>query len=131
VSSELCRNDHAGETTGPLRKAAFWIFRRQYKPRWRESEGATGATNAPNALKLGCFGRFQEQAGQRSFGAEVKMTDASNGDMQLAPGQVALGDCSPRAPTDPYVRTLPHTVHRMMDSPCSNAAYSSTTDSPQ
>ena len=34
-------------------------------------------------------------------------------------GQVALGDCSPRAPTDPCVRTLAHTVPLMMDSPCS------------
>jgi hypothetical protein len=32
-------------------------------------------------------------------------------------GQVALGDCSPRAPTDPCVRTLAHTVPLMMDSP--------------
>jgi len=38
-------------------------------------------------------------------------------------GQVAVGDCSPTAPTDPYVRTLAHTVPLMMDSPCSNAAY--------
>ena len=30
--------------------------------------------------------------------------------------QVALGDCSPRAPTDPYVRTLPHTVPQIMGS---------------
>jgi hypothetical protein len=27
---------------------------------------------------------------------------------------VALGDCSPRAPTDPYMHTLGHTVHLMM-----------------
>ena len=27
---------------------------------------------------------------------------------------MALGDCSPRAPTDPYVRTLAHTVHPMI-----------------
>ena len=33
-------------------------------------------------------------------------------------GRVGLGDCSPRPPTEPYVRTLPHTVHLMMVSPC-------------
>ena len=32
---------------------------------------------------------------------------------------MALGDCSPRAPTDPCVHTLAHTVPLMMDSPCS------------
>jgi hypothetical protein len=47
---------------------------------------------------------------------------ASKRSIELRAGQVALGDCSPRAPTDPYVRTLPHTVHLMMDSPCSSAA---------
>ena len=30
------------------------------------------------------------------------------------PGQVALGDCSPRAPTDPYVPALEHTVPQIM-----------------
>ena len=28
--------------------------------------------------------------------------------------RVALGRYRPRAPTDPYVRTLPHTVHQIM-----------------
>ena len=31
-----------------------------------------------------------------------------------AEDQVALGDCSPRAPTDPYVPTLEHTVPQIM-----------------
>ena len=35
----------------------------------------------------------------------------------LHQGRVALGDCSPRAPTDPCVHTLAHTVPLMMDSP--------------
>jgi hypothetical protein len=29
---------------------------------------------------------------------------------KIANGQVARGDCSPRAPTDPYVPTLEHTA---------------------
>jgi hypothetical protein len=33
--------------------------------------------------------------------------------------RVALGDFSPRAPSDPCVRTLAHTVPLMTDSPCS------------
>ena len=32
----------------------------------------------------------------------------------LGANQVALGDCSPRAPTDPYVPTLEHTVPQIM-----------------
>ncbi len=50
------------------------------------------------------------------------MTDSNSEHPLVLEGQVALGDCSPRAPTDPYVRTLAHTVPLMMDSPCSNAA---------
>ena len=34
-----------------------------------------------------------------------------------APGRVALGGCPPRAPTDPYVLALEHTVPRPTDSP--------------
>jgi len=30
------------------------------------------------------------------------------------PGQVAMGDCSPTAPTDPYVHVLMHTAPRTM-----------------
>jgi hypothetical protein len=33
-------------------------------------------------------------------------------------GRVALGRRRPRAPTDPYVRTLAHTVPLMLGSPC-------------
>jgi hypothetical protein len=33
-----------------------------------------------------------------------------------AVGQVALGDCSPRAPADPYVPTLEHTAPHIMGS---------------
>ena len=33
---------------------------------------------------------------------------------KLAEGQVALGDFSPRAPTDPYVPALEHTGHPML-----------------
>ncbi len=51
------------------------------------------------------------------------LEQSCNSTAELASGQVALGDFSPRAPTDPYVPTLEHTVHPMMDSPCSNAAY--------
>ena len=35
----------------------------------------------------------------------------------LASGRVALGGCPPRAPTDPYVLTLEHTVPQPTDSP--------------
>ncbi len=35
---------------------------------------------------------------------------------QLAADRVALGDCPPRAPTDPYVPALEHTVPQIMDS---------------
>ena len=38
---------------------------------------------------------------------------------QLRPGRVALGNFSPRAPADPCVRTLAHTVPLMTASPCS------------
>ena len=31
-------------------------------------------------------------------------------------GRVAVGRYRPTAPTDPYVRTLPHTVHQIMAS---------------
>ena len=41
------------------------------------------------------------------------------GKMQLpASDRVAPGRCRPRAPTDPYVRTLAHTVPLMLGSPC-------------
>ena len=36
--------------------------------------------------------------------------------LKIAKGQVALGDCSPRAPTDPYVPTLEHTAPHIMRS---------------
>jgi hypothetical protein len=35
---------------------------------------------------------------------------------EMTSDRVALGDCSPRAPTDPYVRTLAHTVPLIMAS---------------
>jgi hypothetical protein len=35
---------------------------------------------------------------------------------KTGPGRVALGGRPPRAPTDPYVDTLDHTVPRVMDS---------------
>ncbi len=54
---------------------------------------------------------------QRQFSdcqhASVNQTSVSSSDEELAgvcPNRVALGDCSPRAPTDPYVRALAHTV---------------------
>jgi hypothetical protein len=34
-------------------------------------------------------------------------------------GRVGLGGCTPRAPTDPYVLALEHTLPLIMDSPCS------------
>ena len=43
-------------------------------------------------------------------------TDATSAALQLSEDRVALGDYSPRAPTDPYVRTLPHTVPQIMAS---------------
>src|SRR5271166_1413751 len=36
-------------------------------------------------------------------------------------GRVALGGCPPRAPTDPYVLTLEHTVPQPTDSPPAKA----------
>ena len=71
---------------------------------------------------------FSVDGGQTKFnGVDQSLNDQSHfvgvNALMGGGGQVALGDCSPRAPTDPYVRTLPHTVHLMMDSPCSNAAY--------
>ena len=36
---------------------------------------------------------------------------------KIANGQVAQGDCSPRAPTDPYVPALEHTAPHIRRSP--------------
>jgi len=41
-------------------------------------------------------------------------TAASSGEAELAEDQVALGDYSPRAPTDPDVPALEHTVPQIM-----------------
>ncbi len=49
----------------------------------------------------------------RSEPASVTNTSAANRYfclVSVCPNRVALGDCSPRAPTDPYVRALAHTV---------------------
>ncbi len=45
---------------------------------------------------------------------EVEKTAASSAPRELAEDQVALGDYSPRAPTDPYVPALEHTVPQIM-----------------
>ncbi len=45
---------------------------------------------------------------------EVEKTDASSAPPELAEDQVALGDYSPRAPTDPYGPALEHTVPQIM-----------------
>jgi hypothetical protein len=39
-----------------------------------------------------------------------------------APGRVALGGCPPRAPTDPYLHTLEHTVPQVTPSLCRDLA---------
>jgi hypothetical protein len=49
-----------------------------------------------------------------SLGAEVKITSVRFGSALPAEDQVALGDFSPRAPTDPYVPALEHTVPQVM-----------------
>ncbi|WP_146453138.1 hypothetical protein, partial [Bythopirellula polymerisocia] len=46
--------------------------------------------------------------------AEVIFTDGSLPIRFGAEDQVALGDYSPRAPTDPYVPALEHTVPQIM-----------------
>jgi hypothetical protein len=38
------------------------------------------------------------------------------GSIEVASDRVALGRCRPRAPTDPYVLALGHTVPQIMDS---------------
>ena len=43
-----------------------------------------------------------------------RITSAPNGNFLGRSGQVAVGDYSPTAPTDPYVRTLAHTVPQIM-----------------
>jgi hypothetical protein len=45
-------------------------------------------------------------------------TQAFTLDQPFQGGQVALGDCSPRAPTDPHVPALEHTAPHIMVSPC-------------
>jgi len=48
--------------------------------------------------------------------AEVAMTDGNSEHPLVLADRVALGDFSPRAPTDPYVPALEHTVPRIMAS---------------
>jgi len=59
-----------------------------------------------NAISIAVFDEVQS----------VVFTVARCAQTQAAEDRVALGDCSPRAPTDPYVRALPHTVPRIMGS---------------
>ncbi len=61
--------------------------------------GRTPMANAPTELRAQV-----EPSGRRSC------TLLSTKD------RVAVGRCRPTAPTDPYVRTLPHTVHQIMGS---------------
>jgi len=42
------------------------------------------------------------------------LTDASFAGCAVMADQVALGRCRPRAPTDPYVPALEHTVPQIM-----------------
>jgi hypothetical protein len=54
----------------------------------------------------------------RSLDKRRRTSDARRIDFAKA-GQVAVGDFSPTAPTDPYVPILEHTVPLMLDSPYS------------
>ena len=71
------------------------------------SDGSPRALIGPRPACLAQYIRFR---------AEVESTSAHTLQRLAAADQVALGDCSPRAPTDPYVRTLPHTVPQIMGS---------------
>ncbi len=48
--------------------------------------------------------------------AAVSCTDGFLRTLYVLADRVAMGDCSPMAPTDPYVPALEHTVPRIMDS---------------
>ena len=50
----------------------------------------------------------------RTKSAEFLCTAHNSSPLKLAQGRVAEGNCSPPAPTDPYVRTLAHTVPQNM-----------------
>ena len=50
--------------------------------------------------------------------AQTTVRALSGQDEAYPIGQVALGDCSPRAPADPYVPALEHTAPHIMVLPC-------------
>jgi hypothetical protein len=64
--------------------------------------------------QLRAFGVYDRCEFARS--ASVYLTDATYANFFEIADQVALGDCSPRAPTDPDVPTLGHTVPQIMAS---------------
>ena len=62
---------------------------------------------------IGVKGRIRECL--KKNGGHAREVFGSRKD--LSRGRVALGDCSPKAPTDPYVRALAHTVPLISDWP--------------
>ena len=80
-----CTRWQTAQTTSPTGVARVGEIDRLQFPLILRASGWTHFTHEANSL--------------RRFGRE---------------NRVALGDCSPRAPTDPYVRTLAHTVPQIM-----------------
>ena len=73
-------------------------------PHTGKTVGRFRLVHTGNPIEIdGSFMRLQ--GGETSWSGFVPVWD-----------QVALGDCSPRAPTDPYVPALEHTVPRIMGS---------------
>ena len=97
------------------------VFQRFDEFLWRQdlpivssSVGHDDGSDTPKHVPI-CFTRSPK------FTAALSQSDTTAIRLvhQVIASRVALGDFSPRAPSDPCVRTLAHTVPLMMDSPCS------------